>query len=70
MSDIISEPKKVLPLLILDILKRCTNEENTLTQKEISDIFMREFGVKADRKTIFHLSHSLPPWTALFPMTH
>ena len=52
MSDIISEPKKVLPLLILDILKRCTNEENTLTQKEISDILMREFGVKADRKTI------------------
>lgn len=44
MSDIISEPKKVLPLLILNILKRCTNEENTLTQKEISDILMREFG--------------------------
>lgn len=44
MSDIISEPKKVLPLLILDTLKRCTNEENTLTQKEISDILMRECG--------------------------
>lgn len=52
MNDIFSEPKKVLPLLILDILKRYSNKDNRLTQKDISDYLMREYGIKADRKTI------------------
>lgn len=46
------QPKKMLSLNLLDILKRYTDENHRLSQKEISDILEREYDMKADRKTI------------------
>lgn len=48
----ISHPKKLLIINILDILKRYTDEEHRLSQKQIAEILKREYGVSADRKAI------------------
>lgn len=45
-------PKKLLLLNILDILQKYTDDDNTLTQKEIQAILQREYSMKADRKSI------------------
>ena len=42
--------KKLLPMLILDILRRKTDESHHLTQKEIGDILLAEYDMSADRK--------------------
>ena len=47
-----SEPKKMTILYILDILRKYTDSEHTLTQKEILDILDREYLMKADRRAI------------------
>lgn len=44
--------KKLLPMLILDILRRKTDESHHLTQKEIGDILLAEYDMSADRKSI------------------
>ena len=44
--------KKLLPMLILDILRRKTDESHHLTQKEIGDILLAEHDMSADRKSI------------------
>ena len=46
------QPKKMLILNILDILKRYTDEEHRLSQKQIADILEREYSMRADRKSI------------------
>ena len=48
MSDI--HPKKLLILYILDILQKYTDEEHTLSQKEIQDILKKEYEMPVDRK--------------------
>ena len=50
MSDI--HPKKLVILYILDILKKYTDEEHRLSQKEIQDILKREYEMTVDRKTV------------------
>lgn len=42
------QPKKMLILNILDILKRYTDEEHRLSQKQIADILEREYSMRAD----------------------
>lgn len=46
------QPKKLIILNILDILKKYTDEEHKLSQKQIEDILRREYGMTADRKAI------------------
>ncbi len=46
------QPKKLLILNILDILRKYTDKDHTLSQKEIGDILKREYGMTADRKAI------------------
>lgn len=46
------QPKKLIILNILDILKKYTDEEHKLSQKQIEDILGREYGMTADRKAI------------------
>lgn len=46
------QPKKTLILNILDILRRYTDEEHRLSQKEIAEILRTEYGMNAERKTI------------------
>lgn len=46
------QPKKLIILNILDILKKYTDEEHKLSQKQIEDILCREYGMTADRKAI------------------
>lgn len=46
------QPKKLLIINILDILKRYTDENHRLSQKEIAEILRKEYGMTADRKAI------------------
>lgn len=46
------QPKKQLILNILDILKRYTDEDHRLSQKEIVDILRTEYNMSADRKSV------------------
>ncbi len=48
----IKPPKKMLILNILDILRRYTDEDHRLSQKEIIEILEKEYDMKADRKSI------------------
>lgn len=45
-------PKKMLIIDILDILKRYTDEDHRLSQKEIAEILENEYQMKVDRKAI------------------
>jgi len=45
-------PKKLLIMNILDILKRYTDEDHRLSQKEILEILDNEYSMKADRRAI------------------
>lgn len=46
------QPKKLMILNILDILRRYTDENHRLSQKEIIDILKTEYGMSADRKAV------------------
>lgn len=46
------KPNKTLILNILDILRRYTDEEHRLSQKEIAEILRTEYSMNAERKTI------------------
>lgn len=46
------QPKKLIIMNILDILKRYTDENHRLSQKEIQDILANEYDMKVDRKAI------------------
>ncbi|MGN0363663.1 MAG: helix-turn-helix transcriptional regulator [Bilifractor sp.] len=46
------QPKKMLLYDILDILKRYSDEDHRLSQKEIADILEREYQMKSDRKSV------------------
>ena len=46
------QPKKNLIMDILDILKRYTDEDHRLSQKEICSILKNEYSMKADRKAV------------------
>lgn len=44
--------KKLLPMLILDILRKYTDSEHRLSQRDIMDILKTEYDMTADRKAI------------------
>ena len=46
------QPKKLLIMNILDILKKYTDEDHRLSQKEIADILKDEYNMTAERKAI------------------
>ena len=46
------QPKKLLILNILDILRRCSDADHRLSQKDILDILQSEYDMTADRKAI------------------
>lgn len=46
------QPKKMLIMNILDSLKRYTDEDHRLSQKEIMDILEREYDMKVERKAV------------------
>ncbi len=46
------QPKKLLIMNILDILRRYTDEDHRLSQKEIERILETEYDMKAERKSI------------------
>lgn len=46
------QPKRLLIMNILDILKRYTDADHRLSQKEIADILRSEYNMTADRKSI------------------
>ena len=47
-----AQPKKLLILNILDILKRYTDAEHRLSQRDILELLETEYSMKADRKAI------------------
>ena len=46
------QPKKLMIINILDILRRYTDKEHRLSQKEIAEILKNEYQMNADRKAI------------------
>ena len=46
------QPKKLLIMNILDILKKYTDENHRLSQKEIEEILETEYDMKTDRKSV------------------
>lgn len=46
------QPKRLLIMNILDILKRYTDEDHRLSQKEIVDILKNEYDMTVDRKSV------------------
>lgn len=46
------QPKKLLIMNILDILKRYSDAEHRLSQKDIADILKKEYEMTADRKAV------------------
>ena len=46
------QPKKLMIINILDILKKYTDENHRLSQKDIADILRREYNMSADRKSV------------------
>lgn len=46
------QSKKMLILNILEILKDYTDENHSLTQKEISDLLVKNYDMKVDRKSV------------------
>ena len=46
------QPKKLLIVNILDILRRYSDENHRLSQREIGDLLRSQYGMTADRKTI------------------
>ena len=45
-------PKKLIIMNILDILKRYTDENHRLSQKDIQDILEREYDMTVERKAV------------------
>ena len=46
------QPKKMLVMNILDILRKYTDEDHRLSQKDIIEILKTEYGMTADRKAV------------------
>ena len=46
------QPKKLMIINILDILKKYTDEDHRLSQKDIVDILKKEYSMPADRKAV------------------
>lgn len=47
-----TQPKKLLIINILDILKKYTDEHHRVSQKEIADILQKKYNMSADRRAI------------------
>lgn len=47
-----TQPKKLIIMNILDILRRYTDADHRLSQKEIAEILQKKYHMKADRKAI------------------
>ena len=48
----IAPSKKLLPLMILEILKSYTDSDHRLSQRDIQDILLAEYDMKVDRKAV------------------
>lgn len=48
----VQQPKKMLIMDILDILRRYSDQNHRLSQKDIADLLEKDFQMKADRKSI------------------
>lgn len=48
----VKQPKKLLILNILDILRKYSDEDHRLSQKDIAEILKTEYDMTADRKSI------------------
>lgn len=58
------QPKKVLILNILDILRKYSDEEHRLSQREIGEILKTQYGMTVDRKAIRRNLSDLLEWGA------
>lgn len=48
------QPKKMLIMDSLEILRKYSDAEHRLSQKDIIDLLESKFGMKADRKAVAH----------------
>ena len=45
-------PKKMIPMMILEIISKYTDEEHTLSQRDIIEILQNEYEVTIERKAV------------------
>ena len=57
------QPKKLMIINILDILKKYTDEDHRLSQKDIVDILKKEYSMPADRKAVKSPRYVRFKWT-------
>ena len=46
------QPKKMIILDVLDIMRKHTDEDHRLSQQQIQKLMESEYGMKVDRKTV------------------
>ncbi len=46
------QPKKLIPIYILEILKRYSDAEHPLKQQDIIELLMRDYGMESERKAV------------------
>ena len=56
------QPKKMLIMNILDILRKYTDEDHRLSQREIMEILESEYDMKAERKSVKRNLMNLIDW--------
>ena len=56
------QPKKMLIMNILDIMKKYTDEDHRLSQREIMEILESEYDMKAERKSVKRNLMNLIDW--------
>ena len=54
MQEKSKQPKKLAVIYILKILQNCTDSDNTLTQTQIAERLLDEYGMSLDRKSVRH----------------
>ncbi|MBR6834729.1 MAG: WYL domain-containing protein, partial [Oscillospiraceae bacterium] len=46
------QPKKMMILCILEIMKKYTDEQHRLSQKEVMDLLEKKYEMQVDRKSV------------------
>ena len=63
------QPKKRMILCILEILKKYTDEQHRLSQKEVMDLLEKEYEMQVDRKSVKANLEDLMEFDSIFRFT-
>lgn len=52
-NEKVREHKKIIPIALLDILEKNTDERHVMTMSELQAAVMEKYGISVDRRTIY-----------------